>query len=109
MPVYKLVSNTGPRHQPLFKIGVKIKDSDFVHANGSSKKNAEQLAAKKLLEKIEKWFGLSAMLLPLSRRMAIEPPDINSAVVIPGMFACRKVTGDPSAPGAFGNPISKAT
>ena len=54
LPVYKLVSNTGPRHKPLFKIGVKIKDSDFVYANGSSKKNAEQLAAKKLLEKIEK-------------------------------------------------------
>jgi len=50
LPSYKIVSNTGPRHKPKIKVGVKVKDSKFIYANGSSKKIAEQLAAKKLLE-----------------------------------------------------------
>tara|TARA_B100000886_G_scaffold145552_1_gene98982 strand:+ start:25 stop:690 length:666 start_codon:yes stop_codon:yes gene_type:complete len=52
LPIYKLISNTGPRHKPNFKISVKIKDSKTVIADGSSKKNAEQAAAMKLLEAI---------------------------------------------------------
>ena len=50
LPSYRVVSNTGPRHKPKIKVGVKVKDSKFIYANGSSKKIAEQLAAKKLLE-----------------------------------------------------------
>ena len=38
LPIYKLISNTGPRHKPNFKISVKIKDSKTVIADGSSKK-----------------------------------------------------------------------
>ena len=53
LPIYKLISNTGPRHKPNFKISVKIKDSKTVIADGSSKKNAEQAAAMKLLETIK--------------------------------------------------------
>ncbi len=53
LPIYKLISNTGPRHKPNFKISVKIKDSKTVTADGSSKKNAEQTAAMKLLETIK--------------------------------------------------------
>ena len=53
LPIYKLISNTGPRHKPNFKISVKIKDSKTVIADGSSKKNAEQAAALKLLETIK--------------------------------------------------------
>ena len=53
LPVYKLISNTGPRHKPNFKTSVKIKDSKTVIADGSSKKNAEQAAAMKLLETIK--------------------------------------------------------
>ncbi|MDA9691308.1 ribonuclease III [Candidatus Pelagibacter sp.] len=53
LPIYKLVSNTGPRHKPNFKISVKIKNSKTVIADGSSKKNAEQAAAMKLLETIK--------------------------------------------------------
>tara|TARA_Y100000590_G_C15310628_1_gene859999 strand:+ start:9 stop:677 length:669 start_codon:yes stop_codon:yes gene_type:complete len=49
LPFYKLVSNTGPRHKPKFKVGVKLKNTKFIFATGSSKKNAEQFAAKKLL------------------------------------------------------------
>ena len=45
LPVYKLISNTGPRHRPLFKVAVKLKDTKFFTAQGSSKKDAEQNAA----------------------------------------------------------------
>ncbi len=53
LPIYKLISNTGPRHKPNFKISVKIKESKTIIADGSSKKNAEQAAAMKLLETIK--------------------------------------------------------
>ena len=52
LPVYKLVSNTGARHRPNFKVGVKLKNTVFIYASGSSKKNAEQSAASELLKKI---------------------------------------------------------
>ncbi len=52
LPIYKLISNTGPRHKPNFKVGVKLKNSTYVYAIGSSKKNAEQTAASELLKKI---------------------------------------------------------
>ena len=50
LPVYKLISNTGPRHKPLFKVAVKLKDTKFFTAQGSSKKDAEQNAATLCLE-----------------------------------------------------------
>ena len=53
LPIYKLVSNTGPRHKPNFKVGVKLKNSTYIYAIGSSKKNAEQSAALELLKKIK--------------------------------------------------------
>ena len=49
LPVYKLLDNKGPRHKPLIKVSVKIKNSKSIIAIGSSKKEAEQKAAKKLL------------------------------------------------------------
>ena len=52
LPKYKLYSNTGPRHKPIFKVGVSIQNSKIFYANGSSKKDAEQKAAKNLLKKI---------------------------------------------------------
>ena len=52
LPIYKLVSNTGPRHKPKFKVGVKLKNSTYIYAIGSSKKIAEQSAASELLRKI---------------------------------------------------------
>jgi ribonuclease III len=45
LPIYKLISNTGPRHKPLFKVAVKLKNTKFFIAEGSSKKDAEQNAA----------------------------------------------------------------
>ena len=53
LPIYKLISNTGPKHKPNFKISVKIKDNKIAYAEGSSKKNAEQAAAMNLLEVIK--------------------------------------------------------
>ena len=45
LPSYKIVSNTGPRHKPIFKVGVKLPGSKYYFGNGSSKKDAEQKAA----------------------------------------------------------------
>ena len=52
LPTYKLISNTGPRHKPKFKVGVKLENSTYIYAIGSSKKIAEQFAAAELLKKI---------------------------------------------------------
>ena len=45
LPIYKIVSNTGPRHKPVFKVAVKLHNSKFYVAQGASKKDAEQNAA----------------------------------------------------------------
>lgn len=52
LPVYKVISNTGPKHKPSFKVGVKIKNTKFTFSNGTSKKNAEQAAANLLLKNL---------------------------------------------------------
>ena len=52
LPIYKLISNTGPRHKPLFKVAVKLKDTKFFTAQGVSKKDAEQNAASLCYESI---------------------------------------------------------
>jgi len=54
LPIYKLISNTGPRHKPLFKVSVKLKDTNFFTAKGASKKDAEQNAATLCFESILK-------------------------------------------------------
>tara|TARA_B100002052_G_scaffold287797_1_gene303132 strand:+ start:120 stop:779 length:660 start_codon:yes stop_codon:yes gene_type:complete len=53
LPIYKLVSNSGPRHKPKFIISVKLKDTKTYDGYGESKKKAEQNAAKKLLDNIK--------------------------------------------------------
>ena len=53
LPIYKLISNTGPRHMPIFKIAVKLQDTKFYTAQGKSKKDAEQNAAILCLENIK--------------------------------------------------------
>ena len=45
LPSYKIISNTGPRHKPIFKVGVKLHNSKLYIAEGKSKKDAEQNAA----------------------------------------------------------------
>ena len=45
LPTYKIISNTGPRHKPVFKVGVKLPNTKYYISEGSSKKEAEQNAA----------------------------------------------------------------
>jgi len=52
LPKYKLFSNTGPHHKPIFKIGVTVQNSKIFYASGNSKKDAEQKAAKLFLKRI---------------------------------------------------------
>jgi len=63
LPIYKLISNTGPRHKPLFKVAVKLKNTKFFTAEGSSKKDAEQNAASLCIEDVfKKWIGMIALI-----------------------------------------------
>ena len=52
LPTYKLISNTGPRHKPLFKVGVKLPNTKYFISTGKSKKDAEQNAALQCLKYI---------------------------------------------------------
>ena len=63
LPIYKLISNTGPRHKPLFKVAVKLKNTKFFTAEGTSKKDAEQNAASLCFEDVfKKWIGMIALI-----------------------------------------------
>ena len=53
LPIYKLISNTGPRHQPVFKVAVKLSNTKFFIGEGKSKKDAQQEAAIKCLAYIK--------------------------------------------------------
>ena len=50
LPKYVFFKKTGPQHRPLFKTEVQIPDSKKIAGVGSSKKNAQQNAASKLLK-----------------------------------------------------------
>ncbi len=53
LPIYKTISNTGPRHKPTFKVGVKLIDTKFFISEGKSKKEAEQNAANLCLNNLK--------------------------------------------------------
>ena len=53
LPTYKIISNSGPRHKPLFNVGVKLPNSKYFIASGKSKKDAEQNAAVECLKSIK--------------------------------------------------------
>ena len=50
LPFYRLVSSSGPRHNPVYKISVSIIGSKEFLGTGNSKQQAEQDGAKKLLK-----------------------------------------------------------
>ena len=52
LPIYKNLSNDGPSHKPSFRVSVKILNSKSFIGEGTSKKNAQQSAAAKLLESL---------------------------------------------------------
>ena len=51
-PVYKVVSEEGPDHNKIFSVVVKYKGRKLGRGEGTSKKRAEQEAAKSALEKL---------------------------------------------------------
>ena len=53
LPTYTLLKTSGPHHKPVFKVTAKTPDSKKVTAVGSSKKEAQQNAAKKLIEELK--------------------------------------------------------
>ena len=54
LPTYKLISNTGPRHKPIFKVAVNLPNSKYFYSMGNSKKDAEQNAAIECLKDFKK-------------------------------------------------------
>ena len=52
LPVYRLLSSKGPRHNPIFKISVIIEGSKQFTGLGNSKKQAQQDGAHNLLKSI---------------------------------------------------------
>ena len=50
LPKYVFSKKTGPQHRPIFKTEVQIPNSKKITGFGSSKKNAQQNAASKLLK-----------------------------------------------------------
>ena len=51
-PIYRELSRSGPDHGPIFTIEVRIDSGETAIASSSSKQNAQQAAAKALLEKV---------------------------------------------------------
>ncbi|MBT6176685.1 MAG: ribonuclease III [Deltaproteobacteria bacterium] len=52
-PNYRVVATEGPAHAPTFTCSVNIAHEEWARANGSSKSQAEQDAAKTALERLE--------------------------------------------------------
>tara|TARA_B100001123_G_C15298800_1_gene1020267 strand:+ start:811 stop:1476 length:666 start_codon:yes stop_codon:yes gene_type:complete len=52
LPIYRVVSSQGPRHNPIYKISVSIVGSKKFVGAGNSKQRAEQDGASKLLKAI---------------------------------------------------------
>ena len=50
LPKYNFKKKTGPQHEPMFKTEVQIPNSKKILGSGTSKKNAQQNAAYKLLK-----------------------------------------------------------
>lgn len=54
VPTYEVLEITGPAHKPVIEVVVKVNDEILARAKGASKKEAENLAAKKALYKLKK-------------------------------------------------------
>ncbi|OGC23565.1 ribonuclease III [candidate division WOR-1 bacterium RIFOXYC2_FULL_37_10] len=52
LPQYKVLNETGPKHEKQFVIGVRIKGSIMGQGEGMNKKDAEQKAAEKALNQL---------------------------------------------------------
>ena len=52
LPLYHLIGSSGPKHKPIYKISVTIKESKKFIGAGASKQEAQQNGAAKLLKDI---------------------------------------------------------
>jgi len=52
LPIYTLIDTSGPAHAPLFEVQVTLSDFPTMAAKASSKRQAEQAAAKALLDAV---------------------------------------------------------
>ncbi len=52
IPIYKVLAEKGPEHKRIFRVGVYILGKKTAEATGASKKEAEEKAARKVLEKL---------------------------------------------------------
>ncbi len=50
LPIYKIISQSGSDHAPIFEIVLKVKNHPDITANGKSRAEAEKLAATKFVE-----------------------------------------------------------
>ena len=53
LPLYMVTETTGPAHAPEFTIEVSLETGQSAEAKASSKRQAEQLAAKTLLDTLD--------------------------------------------------------
>lgn len=61
-PIYEVISVYGPPHSPKFEVVVKLNGKILAKAKGNSKKEAENLAARKALRLLKKVFEESGSL-----------------------------------------------
>ena len=54
LPFYQVIRETGPDHQKLFEVEIRIQNTPYATATGRSKKEAEQRAAQIALDKLRK-------------------------------------------------------
>lgn len=52
-PAYELLGRTGPDHAPRFRVAVRVKGMSAAEGEGASKREAEQAAARAMLERLE--------------------------------------------------------
>ena len=52
-PVYTLINRSGPDHSPMFKIQVKLQTGEKTFAEAGNKRDAEQAAARMLMETLK--------------------------------------------------------
>jgi ribonuclease-3 len=51
-PTYTVLDHSGPAHTPTFTVSVSVEGLGEATGTGTSKRQAEQMAAKTLLEKV---------------------------------------------------------
>lgn len=60
VPIYEVLDHSGPAHTPTFTVHVTVEGLGEATGTGTSKRQAEQMAAKILLEEIEKHVELKS-------------------------------------------------